>query len=139
MMKFFFVEDGSCNFFLEDRTRDDIKAILSECITVKKSPFDRNTMDYSFSDGAGIYYDDKDMIIGLEIYSPHGSFFVDDINLIGTKVFSLKKLFTKKNIYFNEVEDDLEINFNNHKIKLFIPDLTEKQDEAVVESIYIAK
>lgn len=136
-MKVFYSQKYGCNFFENNRTREDARKNLILFSEIKKSPFSANTMDYSEEDGVSIHYDVSNHIKEIELFEPNGCFFIGDVNIVGKSAEYLIKILELQHLKYIINEDHDGISIADNTIRFFIPNLDEEGNIAKVEAVLI--
>lgn len=136
-MKVFYSQKYGCNFFENNRMREEARKNLISFSEIKKSPFSTNTMDYSEEDGISIYYDTSNYIKEIELFEPNGCFLIGDVNIVGKSADYLINILDLNNLKYIINEDHDGMSIADNTIRFFIPNLDEDGNNAKVEAVLI--
>lgn len=132
-MKNFEYINGAVGPLKSGMTRDEVRAALGTHSEFRKTVFSENTTDNFPSSSAHVFYDLRDIIKGVEIFSA-ASFFV-----FGSDILRMKA--SDAIAYFNANQlkvEPIDSGFNVEKISasFYVPDMPE-DELAKILSVYI--
>lgn len=115
--------------------RAEVRSCLGEEFRAFKKTFlSSNTLDAFDHHAVHIYYDDADLVKGVELFSPV-NFFWRGKRLLGESYAESKKYLAHQGVVFSS--DDFGVEVDALGMGFYIPDISDDGDFAAVKSVYI--
>lgn len=135
MSAYEFLTRGSVGPLRFGMPREHVLCLLGKAFrTFKKTAESINTTDAYDAECLHIYYDESDRIKGIEFFEGSQFSWQGEV-LVGESCGDLKKTLLLRGVPFSS--DNCGIEANSLGMGFYIPDITDKGDDAIIKCLYL--
>jgi hypothetical protein len=138
IMKFYFSIREGINSLGGVKSRGGLRSALGIPFEVlPKTKFSRNSSDVFGGAVLRAWYDERDLVTGVEIYHPAAEFFFEKAQLLGVSVGELEEFMKNLGVDLLVDKDGTGFSIYDDSIRFYVPDLEEMKAAAKIKAIYL--